>query len=331
MRILVIGGTRFMGLQAVQRLVADGHEITVFHRGNLCGALPEAVEHLHGDAKELSRFTGEMKRIRPDAVLDMVLERGADAAELVKAVSSSTGKLVAASSANVYLGYSLLHRLETAEPEDRVYTEAGPLRNHRFSAADNHDEKIEVEQVVMDAASLSPTVIRMKAVHGPNDPQHRGYELLWRMDAGRPYIVLNDVVGRWKWGRGYVDNVVDALLLTLFDDRAAGKIYNVGDPLTMTQAEWVEALGKAAGWSGRVITTSARPASEDTDFRHHVVVDTSLIREELGYSESVPADEWIRRTVEWLRANPPSPDEAARIKAAGLGFEEEDRIVAEIE
>jgi nucleoside-diphosphate-sugar epimerase len=328
--MLVIGGTLFMGLQAVKRLVAEGHEVTVFHRGNRCGVLPRAVEHLHGDARELSRFTDEIRHIRPDAVLDMVLERGADAAELVKAISGSTGKLVVASSANVYLGYSLLHRLEAAEPEDRVYTEAGPLRNYRFGETDNHDEKIEVEQVVMDAASLSPTVIRMKAVHGPNDPQYRGYEYLWRMDASRPYIVLNDIVGRWRWGRGYVDNVVDALLLTMFDDRAARKIYNVGDPVTMTQTEWIEALGRAAGWKGRVITASARPATEDTDFRHHLIVDSSLIRKELGYSEGVATDEWIKRTVEWLRANTPPPDEAARIRAAGLSFEEEDRIVGEI-
>jgi nucleoside-diphosphate-sugar epimerase len=147
------------------------------------------------------------------------------------------------------------------------------------------------------------------------------------MDAGRQQMVLNDIVGRWKWARGYVDNMVDALLLAMFDDRAAGKIYNVSDPVTMTQAEWVEALGRAAGWEGRVISTHLRPGPIDTDRRHHLVVDSSLIREELGYTESVATDEWIRRTVEWLRANPPSPEEAAKTRSAGLTFEEEDRIV----
>lgn len=284
--------------------------------------------HIHGDANELSQSTAEIKRFHPDAVLDMVLNKGSDAAELISTISGVTGKLVAASSVNVYQGYSLLHKWETAEPQDIVYTEAGPLRNHRISEDEDHDEKIDVERVVMDAASLSPTVLRFPAVHGPNDSQRRGHEFLWRMDAARPHIVLNDIVGRWKWSRSYVDNVVDALMLALFDDRAAGKIYNVADPVTVTQAEWAEALGRAAGWHGRVIASSERPAPQGEDFRHHLIVDSSLIRKELGYSESVATSEWTRRTVEWLRADPPRAEEEARIRGAGLSFEEEDRIVA---
>jgi 2'-hydroxyisoflavone reductase len=50
MRLLVIGGTHFVGRHAVELAAARGHEVTVFHRG---GSEPEggfpAVEHVHGD------------------------------------------------------------------------------------------------------------------------------------------------------------------------------------------------------------------------------------------------------------------------------------------
>jgi dTDP-D-glucose 4,6-dehydratase len=45
---------------------------------------------------------------------------------------------------------------------------------------------------------------------------------------------------------------------------------------------------------------------EDLDWRQDWTVDTSKIRDELGYREVVRYDEGLRRTVEWQRANPPA-------------------------
>ena len=330
MRVLVVGGTQFMGLSAVKRLVRDGHDVTVFHRGNRCDALPSSVRHIHGDSFQLSNFRDEIAAAEPDAVLHMVLWRGSDARELTKTLEGIEARLVVASSGNVYRAYSLVNGWETAEPTDVVYSEDGPLRKHRFAEENGHDEKIAVEQVVMESRGPSTAVIRLPAVHGPNDQQHRGYSSLWRMDQGRPYILLNDVHAGWKWARGYVDNMVDALLLALFDDRAAGKIYNVAEQVAQTQKEWIEELGRAAGWRGQVIAAPEVPPTSNADFRHNLTTDSSLIRRELGYEESVGRQEWVRRMVEWLRSDPPAPEEAEKLRSGGLSFAEEDRLAREL-
>ena len=71
MKTLVLGGTRFIGPPAVRLLVAQGHEVTVFHRGQSNTApLPE-VRHVHGDRKQLTDFADELRRLEPDVVLDM--------------------------------------------------------------------------------------------------------------------------------------------------------------------------------------------------------------------------------------------------------------------
>lgn len=44
MRVLVIGGTRFIGPPVVKSLVEHGHEVTVFHRGETEINLPELPE-----------------------------------------------------------------------------------------------------------------------------------------------------------------------------------------------------------------------------------------------------------------------------------------------
>jgi nucleoside-diphosphate-sugar epimerase len=66
----------------------------------------------------------------------------------------------------------------------------------------------------------------------------------------------------------------------------------------------------AANWLGEVIALPADqlpPAlrREVFDFRQQYEVDSSRIRRELGYSEIVPFDEALRRTIAWERANHP--------------------------
>jgi nucleoside-diphosphate-sugar epimerase len=67
MKILLIGGTRFLGRHFVEHAVNAGHDITLFHRGlSGCTDFPE-VEHVHGDrANDLDRLGDRIW----DAVID---------------------------------------------------------------------------------------------------------------------------------------------------------------------------------------------------------------------------------------------------------------------
>ena len=72
MRILVIGGTNFMGPQVVRSLSEQGHEITVFHRGQTQANLPRGVREILGDRRPLSNSANELKSLTPEVVLDMI-------------------------------------------------------------------------------------------------------------------------------------------------------------------------------------------------------------------------------------------------------------------
>lgn len=48
MRILVLGGTKFVGRHLVEAALARGHEVTLFNRGTSMNIFPE-LEHLKGD------------------------------------------------------------------------------------------------------------------------------------------------------------------------------------------------------------------------------------------------------------------------------------------
>ena len=49
MRVLVIGGTRFVGRAIVEDLLRRGHEVTLFHRGKTNPTLFDSLEHILGD------------------------------------------------------------------------------------------------------------------------------------------------------------------------------------------------------------------------------------------------------------------------------------------
>src|SRR6266568_5715528 len=72
MRILIIGGTRFIGPRVAERLITGGHEVTLFHRGQTEAEFPGPVNHICGDRRDLPNFTSQFKTIAPDVVLDMI-------------------------------------------------------------------------------------------------------------------------------------------------------------------------------------------------------------------------------------------------------------------
>ena len=327
MKVLIIGGTRFIGARVVRRLIEDGHEVTVFHRGQTSSPTSASVKHILGDRSNLSAFSSGFASIAPDVVLDMICFTEREAETLIDTFRGIAGRVVVASSMDVYRAYGCLLRLETASPDPSPLSEDSPLRVSRFpyrgQAKGSDDmafdyDKIPVERVVMSDSDLPGTVLRLPAVYGPGD--HRAFEHLKRMEDDRRFIILEEGQARWRWTRGYVGNVAAAVALAVTDNRAANRIYNVGEPDALTELEWVSSIGLAAGWSGEIVVLPKEILPEHLaapyDFEHHLGADTGRIRRELGYAEHIMRDEAVSETVDWELAHPPDQFDAGRFNYA---------------
>jgi len=112
---------------------------------------------------------------------------------------------------------------------------------------------------------------------------------------------------RWRWTRGYVENVSAAIALAVTNGRAADCIYNVGENPTPTEREWVGRIGAAAGWHGKILTVPSDelPAHlrQPLDWRYDLHTSTVRIRRELGYAEPVSPQEALERTLAWERSH----------------------------
>src|SRR5204863_7302906 len=70
-KIVILGGTGFVGSYVVRRLSSE-HDVTVFHRGVHESDAVAQVRHIHGEFAELSRCKAELIAGGVDVVLDMV-------------------------------------------------------------------------------------------------------------------------------------------------------------------------------------------------------------------------------------------------------------------
>src|SRR6266446_3396470 len=102
MRVLIIGGTGFIGRWIVRALAENEHEVRVFHRGTPTAPLPPTVSHIHGERLDLPRFAPLFRAWGPEVVLDTFAYDCDDLALLQDATDEIPCRYVILSSMDVY-------------------------------------------------------------------------------------------------------------------------------------------------------------------------------------------------------------------------------------
>jgi nucleoside-diphosphate-sugar epimerase len=324
MNIAVIGGTGFIGAHVTAQLVKLGYRVMVFHRGTREAKAFPGITVVLGERGNLSAFSEEFRRFNPDVVVDVIGYSKRDARELVAAFKDSPARVVVLSSCDVYRNRTGLFGVTEAPPDPLPLTEDSPLRTRFYPYADRAKEpdpettyeKIQVEETAMSGLPGRVTILRLCAVYGPGDQQHRMWPYLKRMLDHRPFILVERDQAAWLWTRGYIENVAAAVVGAVLSDAARGKIYNIGESEALSESEWISRIARIAGWKGRIIPlpNAEMPAHLRTafDWNYGLSMSTRKMRSELGFEEPVSPDLALRRTIEWESRNPPAtPDPKA--------------------
>lgn len=286
MRVLLVGGTKFIGPYVASILVADGHEVIVFHRGETESRIPSGVRHIHSPnaAIPVLEFPLEVVELKPDVVIHMIAMGEDDTCRALEAFKNKTSRIVWISSGDVYRAYGLFAGLEKGDPEPGLLNEDSPLREvlypYRKSSTSAQDlnyfyEKILLERAVLENSNAPSVILRLPKVYGPGG----------NADLATIYRYRHHPT--WRWTHGYVENVAQAVVLAALHPAALGRTYNVGEAYTPTVAERLKLLPPS----------DLLPDYETNfDFRHDIAYDTSRIRRELAFRELVTYEEGLTRT-----------------------------------
>jgi len=299
MRILMIGGTRFIGAHTVRRLHDAGAEVVVFHRGTSTNPVLPDVEHVLDPGAEypVTAFPDRLRRDW-DVVIHMVAMGRADADAAVRMFEGRTQRLVMISSCDVYRAYGRLTKSEPGPPEPVPLNEDAPLRSvlypyremeAQLGAFARTYEKTLAEEAVRGARELDWTILRLPKVYGPGDNGDLSTVYGFAAEPG------------WRWTHGHVENIAAAIATGATHPKARNGIFNAGEELTPTMGERLARLPVRSG---------EPPELPPFDYRQPLVVETTRIRRCLGYTDIV--DE--RRAMNDVALAAASPDAAGEVQ-----------------
>ena len=314
MRVIVLGGTMFIGRAIAEALTAAGHPVLVAHRGITEPDDLRAVEHLHAERGAWPGQRDAFAAFGADAAVDVSAGNGPDARAALAALPANLA-LVALSSVDVYRAYEALHTGRQTDPVP--LTEESPLRTARHIDGPAW-ENLDVEEAYLGAGA---TILRLGFVYGEHDYQRRFEPVLRRVRAGRSRLPIG--AAAFLGSRVYAGDVAGAVLTALSTRRAAGQCLNIVEDQTAPMRLFYEQVISAAGASlelVRVPDEALPPDLQETGtLSQHLLASPAKAREVLGW-QATPSPPVLRRAVTWHLAHPPAD--------ADTGFSADDTALA---
>jgi nucleoside-diphosphate-sugar epimerase len=231
MKILVMGGTRFIGVSLVKLLVSQGHEVTLFNRGKK----PSPVAGLRtiiGDRTDPQQLQDKLSGESFDAVFDNNGRELSDTQPLVEIFRDRLQHFVYMSSAGVYLDSDILpyYESDATDPKSR------------------HKGKLDTEaylQQVRAENGFPFTSIRPTYIYGPQNYNDVEAWFFDRIVRDRPIPIPAN--GKFITQLGHVEDLASAMAAVLGNEKAIGQIYNVSDSRYVTFIGLAKQCAIAAG------------------------------------------------------------------------------------
>ncbi|MDP4505082.1 NAD-dependent epimerase/dehydratase family protein [Nonomuraea turcica] len=307
MRVLLLGGTWFLGRHVAERLVQRDDAILLAHRGSPRSSPAVPGEHLYGERRDLARHAARIKEFAPDAVVDTCAFTAADVDAVLPVLPEVP--TVVLSSQDVYEAYTGLRCGRELSP--LPLTEDSPLRRDRYpyrgaghpDVPDDYD-KLDVEERWLPRGAV---VLRLPLIYGPYDWQRREEPILRRVRAGRARIPIG--AANLLWTRCHVDDVATGVLAALDNRAVAGQAINLGETSTATIGTWFRQILSAAGSSAELVQVPDRALPHDLALSgaqaQHLLVSVTRAQSLLGWTAGDPAER-VADSVRWHLAHAPA-------------------------
>jgi UDP-glucuronate 4-epimerase len=316
MRILVTGGAGFIGSHLSERLLRQGHEVSIvdelndfyapqMKRGNLAAIGHTGVARFYeNDIRDEAAIARIFAEARPEAVIHLAARAGVrpslEQALLYESVNvrgtmvlleaartTGVARFVFASSSSIYGASSHVPFSET---------DWDTLPISPYAATKMAGEK--VCYTYSHLYKLPVICLRFFTVYGPRQrPDLAIRKFTGLIDAGKPIPVFGD--GSTSRDYTYVDDTVSGIVAALHHDTTYD-IFNLGNSSPVKLTELIHLIETNLGKQAVIKWLPDQPGDVPITY-----ADISKAKHLLGYDPRTPIAEGIRKFVEWYRANQP--------------------------
>lgn len=227
MRVLVMGGTRFIGVYLTQILIEQGHEVVLFNRGKKAPPLQD-FQQIHGDRTAPEQLREKLAKENFDAIFDNNGRELSDTQPLVELFRDKVEHFIYVSSAGVYLkSEQMPHREgDAVDPKSR------------------HKGKFETE-TYLAKSGIPWTSLRPTYIYGPQNYNDLEAWFFDRIVRDRPIPIPGN--GQHFTQFGHVQDLAEAMAVILGNERAINQIYNISGDRYVTFDGLAKACAVAAG------------------------------------------------------------------------------------
>jgi nucleoside-diphosphate-sugar epimerase len=317
-RVLVTGGTGFVGANLVRRLVRDGHEVSVlvhpaYTEWRLAG-IRRDVTLARADLDDAAAVDRAVRRARPDWVFHLAAY-GAyswqeDVDRMLRTNVLGTAHLVRAAvrhgaEAIVNTGSSSEYGLKDHAPGEQEWLD--PNSHYAVSKA----AATQYCRYTAQRDDVHCVTLRLYSVYGPWEEPGRLMPavVVYAAEGRLPPLADPDVARDYV----YADDVCDAYLRAVVRRKVPrGSVFNIGTGRQTTLRQVAASARRALGVRPRPVWGSMANRAWDTTVW---VSDPRAARRQLGWRARTPLQQGLRRMAAWLGADPAL---AARYRAAIL-------------
>jgi len=294
LNVLVIGGSRFIGLHLVKLLHAQGHDVSVLNRGQTTVEFPDGITRLQADRYDSAQIRSALAGKSFDAAYDISGYDVPSLEPLMKTLEGNIGSFIFCSTTAVY-----------APSDTFLVSEVFPL--HRSSPRKYSTDKIACEDFLEEVSKRSNTpvtIIRPPYVYGPdNYIASREFSFFARLSQGRKVIVPGD--GLNLLHLVHVDDLANAFASVLGNQQAANQTYTVASPDMITTGGFVQTIANVMDMSVEIVHADAieydKQGRQFYPYEHSLsqAYSTDKARRELDWSPQYHMRDGLEMTYRW--------------------------------
>jgi len=303
-KILIIGGTRFLGLAIAKPLIAKKYEVYEMNRGTRAPA-NGIVEQIICDKADRATFAKVLKRCRWDVIIDTILT-DEDIEFVIKTISTNVGHFIHTGSLGVY-----------GDARQIPATESMPISEYEGEEV-VFNYKIRQDQVIMRAfqeQGFPGTIMRMSYIYGPGDMLLNGWggrnsEFFRMLYNGKTIPLPND--GRALLHPGHVKDLGRSFLHAAERPASIGQIYNICGHNALMMKDYIAITAKIMGVKANIEFKSIKEICKSfptiTNERgmkfscQHMCASITKAEFELDWRPEISLETGLRENIEWMKS-----------------------------